>query len=216
MNAELSRWFRELEENMLEKKKAEIKRCVTYLVIFLLLMGLVLYYAFTQNDKNERLFLTILLAGGVVTVALLIRLVIVIVFSNTKRVKKEFMKAIQTAEEMQVFDEELYRTPRNIINSKTREGKCRYIFTDHYIVHQFEKPIEVRKTKIVRIDKIYSIKTTVCFFRGMTTVFLNFYDKDNKIFSTFVFQSRALAGKFLEVLDTINPNVVYDDVKEEC
>lgn len=203
MNVETSKWLKNLDEYIATNKKKELKSTVISILIPIILLTLLDFFAVKKADDAADLILMTLF---IILLLLLLFIfgVIKISTSSVKKVSRSLESLIKTSEELQLFDEELLGKPLEIADYKV----YRFIFTEHFIVRQYKKAARVGNTMILRLEDIDRLQ--VILYTGATSgVKIFFYNNDNKKpLGYHLFSSNKLAAAFTDKFEKVKPSII--------
>ena len=205
-----SKWLQGMKEKTAKKKKELMKRDLKMTSI-LFLVGIVAFVVLAVAGASSELAAGCIVLSGMAIfyeiVFLLIRLPI-----STKALKKEMTKVLVTDELYEQFEKEMMSEPKGLVeiqNSRYRNRRGRVVFTEHFVMSQYEYPGMYRFSSILLWDKMDEMDTTIYKNNGQTNgIVTRFYRTgEKKCCQSIEFKDEKISEAFLTKLFEMKPDI---------
>lgn len=205
-----SKWLQGMKEKTAKKKKELMKRDLKITSI-LFLVGIVAFVVLAVAGASSELAAGCIVLSGIAIfyeiVFLLIRLPI-----STKALKKEMTKVLVTDELYEQFEKEMMSEPKGLVeiqNSRYRNRRGRVVFTEHFVMSQYEYPGMYRFSSILLWDKMDEMDTTIYKNNGQTNgIVTRFYRTgEKKCCQSIEFKDEKISEAFLTKLFEMKPDI---------
>lgn len=201
MDVTKSKWLQGMQEKQSRKKKDAMKKDIKITGI-MLIIGIVII-VIAKIAKSAIGLLGVLIA--LIAILLEIILLLVRVTGGTGALEKRMKKVLVTDDLLQQFDNEILGTPKSVVPI----SGGRIVFTEHFVMSQYESPAWYRFSSILLLDKMDEMDTTVYKTNGQINgIVTRFYKTGEKRDCQAIeFKVDKDSNAFLSKLTEIKPEI---------
>lgn len=197
-----SKWLQEMKKLTAEKKKKLLKKdFITIGCLFL--FGILVFIGTCIIDAVDIGVYIIL--SDCVWILVMILVVLYHLLLSTRALEKQMRKVLVTEELIEQFDDEMISAPKGLV--EITGG--RVVYTEHFVMSQYEKPGKYRFSRILLWDKMDEMKTTIYKTNAQTNgIVTRFYKSgEKKCCQSIEFKEGKDSDAFLTKLTEMKPDI---------
>lgn len=196
-----SKWLQEMKKLTAEKKKKQLKRD-GIIIGSLLLLGIAIFIG-AAIAKASFYMIGVAMSGMSIFYGII--LLMVHLPMSTKALEKQMKNVLVTEELLEQFETEMISAPKGLV--EITGG--RVVFTEHFVMSQYEKPSQYRFSRILLWDKMDEIDTTIYKTNAQTNgIVTRFYKPgEKKCCQSIEFKVAKDSDAFLTKLAEMKPDI---------